>query len=124
MNQSTAATELASSSVIGSAVSEPGLSVPEPVSVNMQSSTSKKSIEGVTLSFLLGNFLNECKERDFDWSEPKGRKEWILRLKNSSRLDISKVPGCEKDRHFFIPDLFINNESGTVVPTSLFMQLY
>ena len=62
--------------------------------------------QGVTLEFILGAFLQECKQFGFDWSLPTDQTTWRARLRDFSYLSLSNQPDCSAAGHHFVPALF------------------
>ena len=67
----------------------------------------QKGCDGVTLGFVLGPFLDECKGAGLDWTLPSDQRSWRTRLKKGSFLSITKDDSCSpQDGHFYAPELF------------------
>lgn len=68
------------------------------------------NMEGVTIGFILGAFLEECKQAKLDWSLPGDQEAWRSRLERG-HLSLTPLEGQTSARHFRVPGLFGDAEN-------------
>lgn len=64
------------------------------------------SPRGISLRYLIDNFLRNTKAAGIDWSLPASSREWRIRIDNFCFINATSDAECVADGHFFLPGLF------------------
>lgn len=70
--------------------------------------SGRQTVDGVTLGFLLGTFLEECAKAGLNWSLPTSQNAWRERLENGCHLSLCANPSDSENEvgYFCVPELF------------------